>query len=94
MKKQYMFLTVDEEIEKILLLGYELKLSPTEFEILNIIFDERPIPAPLILEKLKKPTTQKSLSVHISSINKKAFDITGRKFISNTALGYRFAKYL
>ena len=94
MKKQYMFLTVDEELEKVLLLGYELKLSPAEFEILNIIFDERPITAPLILERLKKPMTQKSLSVHISSINKKALDITGRKFITNTSLGYRFAKYL
>ena len=94
MKKRYMFLTIDDELEEAILLGYELKLSPIEFEILNIIFDERPAPAPIILERLNKPMSKRCLSVHISSINSKAFDIGGRRFIVNSKYGYQFATHL
>ena len=94
MSKKHMSLEVDEETHSVHLVGYGLKLSNTEFDILNIIFDNELINADDIFQALGGKISKKSIPVHINSINNKAFEISGRKLISFSDKGYHFAKYL
>ena len=94
MSKKHMFLEVDEETRSVHLVGYGLKLSNTEFDILNIILDNDLINADDIFQSLGGKISKKSIPVHINSINNKAFEISGRKLISFSDKGYHFAKHL
>ncbi len=90
--KDYFFLSIDEKHRKAYLLGYELKLTPTEFKILDLIFEHRQISPDEMLPYLPVRCTRRSIPVHISAINKKAFAISGRPFIDNAKAKYFFAK--
>ena len=94
MSKKHMFLDIDEEARTVHLIGYELKLSNTEFDILNIIFDKNLLNAEDIFQELGGKISKKSIPVHINSINNKAFEVSGRKLISFSDKGYHFAKHL
>lgn len=86
--KRYMFLEI--EGESAWLMGYSLKLSPTEAKIINIIFDNRPVDTDGILAHLPSKATKKSIPVHINSINKKAIAISGKKLIICSSDKYSF----
>lgn len=86
--KRYMFLEI--EGDSAWLMGYSLKLSPTEAKIINIIFDSRPIDTESILAQMPTKTTKKSIPVHINSINKKAVAISGKKLIVCSSDKYSF----
>ena len=90
--KDYFFLSIYEKHRKAYLLGYELKLTPTEFKILDLIFEHRQISPDEMLPYLPARCTRRSIPVHISAINKKAFAISGRPFIDNAKAKYFFAK--
>ena len=90
--KQYFFLAINEEERQAYLLGYKLKLTPTEFKIVNILMDTKYATVDRLLLDLPARCTRKSIPVHITAINKKAHDISGRKLIENSREGYYFAE--
>ena len=90
--KEYFFLSIDEKHRKAYLLGYELKLTPTEFKILDLIFEHGQISPDEMLPYLPARCTRRSIPVHVSAINKKALAISGRLFIDNSKAKYFFAE--
>ena len=78
---QYRFLVLNESTDEVRLLGYTLHLSPSEHQIIKVLF-HREFATLNELHQFSKPTLPKSsIPVHISSINKKAIAISGRKLI-------------
>lgn len=86
----YRFLVWDEARNEIRLLGYTLHLSPSERQIIEILFLREFVTVDEF-HRFSKPTLPKSsIPVHICSINKKAFAISGRKLIGFEKDYYRF----
>ena len=78
---QERFLIYDSDRHLFFLLGYPLKLSPTEEAMMKVLLqDGWCYPHELIGVYQQKPTAD-SLPVHIHSINRKAEAISGRKLI-------------
>lgn len=67
--------------DKIFLLGYELKLSPTEEKLLRTIADGGKSDIDSLALLLTSGVSRTNISVHISSINKKAEKISKRKLV-------------
>ena len=63
------------------LIGYKLKLSPTERAILLEIADKNGASIEDLLPLLSEGVSRGNIAVHINSINKKATNISGRKLI-------------
>lgn len=87
------------KLGKVLLLGYDLGLTPTERSILSLLVSEaeRSVPTEEIIEKCIGDVHGKrsSVSTHISHINKKAMNIGGRRLISSPSSGYyKMKKYI
>ncbi len=87
------------KLGKVLLLGYDLGLTPTERSILSLLVSEsgRLVSAEEILEKCIGDVHGKrsAVSSHISHINKKAMNIGGRRIISSPSSGYyKIKKYI
>ena len=78
---QYRFLVWDKEENKIYLLGYELRLSPSERQILKILLDQESATFEEIQRFSNPSIPRNSISVHVYSINQKAIAISGRKLI-------------
>lgn len=87
---QYRFLVWDEKQNEVRLLGYTLRLSPAERQIIEILFHREFVTAE-DFHRFSKPTIPKSsIPAHIYAINKKAFAISGRKLIVFEKDHYRF----
>ena len=87
---QYRFLVWDEKQNEVRLLGYTLRLSPAERQIIEILFHREFVTAEEF-HQFSKPTISKaSICTHIHAINKKAFAISGRKLIVFETDHYRF----
>lgn len=87
------------KLGKVLFLGYDLSLTPTERSILSLLVAEaeRSVPAEEIIEKCIGDVHGKksAVSAHISRINKKAMNIGGRRLISSPSSGYyKIKKYI
>lgn len=87
------------KLGKVLLLGYDLGLTPTERSLLTLLVSDadRSVSAEEILEKCIGDIHGKrsAVSAHISHINKKAMNIGGRRLISSPSSGYyRIKKYI
>lgn len=90
------FLFWDSNTNQFHLLGYHLSLSPKEREILLALMEARADGTDILsIETLSQRkqinASARSISVHVCSINKKAFDISGRKLIQFSDGGYTLA---
>ena len=63
------------------LIGYRLKLSPTERLILFEIADKNGASIDELLPLLSNGVSRGNVAVHINSINKKADAVSGRKLV-------------
>ena len=85
-------LYVDTDKRVVLLLGYVLHLTASEFAILHTIVENRGISKQGLLDRCfeGKGLTEGNIAVHVYNINRKAKEITGRRFISgNRKYGYK-----
>ena len=70
-------------IEKggVFLLGYPLRLTPTENKLLTLITERGEASAELLCTLLSEGVSRQNVAVHISAINRKAQSISGRKLV-------------
>lgn len=67
--------------EEAYLIGYKLKLSPTERAILFEIANKKSASIEELLPILSDGVSRGNIAVHINSINKKADSISGRRLV-------------
>ena len=79
MKITVNFLNISDD--DVYLIGYKLKLSPTERAILCEIAKGKGASIEDLLPILSVGVSRGNIAVHINSINKKAENISGRKLI-------------
>ena len=77
MKVEFLNITSDE----VYLIGYRLKLSPTERAILYEIADKGSASIDELLPLLSSGVSRGNIAVHINSINKKADSVSGRRLV-------------
>ena len=77
MKVGFLNITNDE----VYLIGYRLKLSPTERAILYEIADKGSASIDELLPLLSSGVSRGNIAVHINSINKKADGVSGRRLV-------------
>ena len=88
-------LYVDTDKHTVLLLGYALHLTGSEFAILRTIVENYGISKQGLLDSCfeGKELTAGNIAVHVYNINRKAKEITGRRFISgNRKYGYKIVE--
>lgn len=73
----YLSITEDEAY----LIGYKLKLSPTERSILLEISEKGEAAIDTLIPILPDGVSRGNIAVHINSINKKADAVSGRKLV-------------
>lgn len=73
------FLSIEED--RAYLIGYELKLSPSERSFLIEIANKNGATIDELLSLLPKDVSRGNVAVRVNSINKKAADISGRKLV-------------
>ena len=76
---QVRFLTIERDA--IFLLGYELKLSPTERKLLCCVAEGGRSDVDTMAKNLCNDVSRGNVAVHISAINRKAKKLSGRKLI-------------
>ena len=79
MKINFNYLNIKDN--EVYLIGYKLKLSPTERIILCAIAENKNATIEELLPLLSNGVSRGNIAVHINSINKKAYNISGRKLI-------------
>lgn len=67
--------------EECFLIGYKLKLSPTERAILFEIANKESATIDELLPLLSDGVSRGNIAVHINSINKKANAVSGRRLV-------------
>ena len=67
--------------EECFLIGYKLKLSPTERSILFEIASKESATIDELLPLLSDGVSRGNIAVHINSINKKANAVSGRRLV-------------
>jgi hypothetical protein len=77
MNVNYLNITKDETF----LIGYKLKLSPTERTLLLEIAEKEGASIDELFLLLSSGVSRGNVAVHINSINKKASAISGRKLV-------------
>lgn len=79
----YRKLTISAEPPEAILLGYRLELTPSEHAILYLLaaFPNRGFSRKEISLLIFKKEDLPSVPVHVCSLNKKAFPISGRRLI-------------
>lgn len=87
------YLSFCEDGKAVILIGYKVVLTPYEYKIVKLLFDEaRSMNSDEIVKKCFKRTdvTQGNVAVHVHNINQKVFPITNRKLIvSDRKNGYQ-----
>ena len=79
MKINFNFLTITDN--DVYLIGYKLKLSPTERILLYEITNGSGTSIEELLPFLSEGVSRGNVAVHINSINKKAEKISGRRLV-------------
>ena len=82
------FLVLYDEDKTAQLCGYPLSLSALEFDLLYAIAASTLIDAHELVGQLHHALAVTTVPVHVHTINKKAFEISGRKLIASAAGGY------
>lgn len=67
--------------KEVYLIGYPLKLSPTERRLLYAIADSKGKTVDELLSLLADGVSRGNVAVHINSINKKAIAVSNRRLI-------------
>lgn len=67
--------------KEVYLIGYPLKLSPTERRLLYAIADSKGKTVDELLSLLADGVSRGNVAVHINSINKKAIAVSSRRLI-------------
>ena len=80
--------------EQIFLLGYELKLSPTEEKLLRAIAEGGKSDIDTLSHLLKDGASRGNIAVHVNGINKKASAISGRKLVIHRNSRYILNPYM
>ena len=86
------FLEIDEK--ETFLLGYPLKLTPTERRFLLFIAQNEFASADDLIPLLRTDASRGNIAVHICEINKKAHLISGRKLVLFEAGQYKLNPYM
>ena len=89
---QIRFLQLDPN--RIFLLGYELKLSPTEEILLRAVAEGGKCGTDDLAKLLSDGVNRTNVSVHINSINRKAKRISSRKLIVYESKQYRINNFM
>ena len=79
---------------KIFLLGYELKLSPTEEKLLRAIAEGGKSDIDTLSLLLKDGVSRGNIAVHVNGINKKASEISGRRLVIHRNARYILNPYM
>ena len=85
----YRFLSDTQDPNRFLLLGYPLKLSPTESAILHKLLAEISVSVEELCVLPAKTLSTRCLAVHVHAINQKAMEISGRRLILFLEDSYR-----
>ena len=85
------FLNISDE--KVLLLGFPLKLSPTELKLLMAIC-EGDMTVEELSSLLNEGVSRQNVAVHINSINRKAELISGRRLVIFSGECYTLNPYM
>jgi hypothetical protein len=80
--------------DKIFLLGYELKLSPTEDKLLRTIAEGGKSDVDSLTPILNSGITRGNIAVHVNGINKKAAKISGRRLVIHKNSRYVINPYM
>ena len=89
------YLTIGEDKNDVYLLGYKLKLSPSEYKLLSLIGEHGRVSIERLTEELALPQGKKgNVPVHICSINRKAEIIGGRRLVLCENSEYYFNEYM
>ena len=81
-------LIIDRERGRAYLLGYDMKLTPSEYTILVSIVKQGSLSSEELCDLLGKAGRSNKVSVHVCSINKKAKNIGGRYLVLHDEDGY------
>ena len=79
---------------KIFLLGYELKISPSEEKLLRAIAEGGKSDIDTLSALLRDGVSRGNVAVHINGINKKAALISGRKLVIHRNSRYIINPYM
>ena len=84
-KIKYKHISIEEDM--VILLGYRLVLTKTEYGILKVLIEnaDTPLLPDEIYAKIGIELSKESISFHISNINKKAKTISNRKLVKKFA---------
>ena len=82
---QISFLVIEDEIR---LLGFSLKLTPSERKLLVAIAERGPLSIEELVPLLNVGVSRGNVAVHINAINRKAERISARKLIIFRANAY------
>lgn len=85
----YRFLSESPQPNCFYLLGYPLRLSPTESAILHKLLAAVSLPIEELCILPTKTLSKRCLAVHIHAINQKAMEISGRRLILFLEDSYR-----
>ena len=82
---KYQHISIEEDM--VILLGYRLVLTKTEYSILKALIESAitPLSSKDFCTKIGIELSKESISFHVSNINKKAKTISNRKLIKNFA---------
>ena len=90
------YISFCDDKKSIILLGYRVTLTPHEYKIVKLLFDEPTgISADEIIEKCfkNKDITHGNVAVHVHNINQKVVSITNRKLIAgDRKQGYKITE--
>lgn len=89
---QIKFLQIDDK--ECFFFGYPLKLTPTEHRLLLEISKNGDSSPDSLISLLSSDVSRGNIAVHISSINKKAYYISGRKLIIFEKAHYKINPYM
>ena len=95
MQKAYEKLHIDAESESVLILGYRVHLTASEYAVLCAIAKDSGITTERLLFECFEGKDLKTvnIAVHVYNINKKAHEITGRRLITgNRKSGYKIVE--
>lgn len=88
---RYGFLTDSEDPSCFYLLGYPLRLSPTQRVILHTLLQRESSSSEELRRLPHKTLTKNCLAVHVHAINQKAYEISGRRLVLCLGDEYRLS---
>ena len=89
-------ITFCDDQKSIILIGYRVSLTPYEYKIVKLLFDEETgVSVDTIVEKCfkNKDVTYGNVAVHVHNINQKVMPITNRKLVvGDRKQGYKITE--